>query len=122
MTVVEPTASTQEYAQYIVQEGDTLENIAARLGVSVDDILQANPHIAGGQVVPGQVILIPMPKQPAVAAVPGPNGPQPASQQQGGQQQGGQQGVQQQNGPPPANPSPKITVQSPSISPSPVYY
>ncbi|MCJ7434601.1 MAG: hypothetical protein MUO77_14035, partial [Anaerolineales bacterium] len=47
---------------------------------------------------------------------------QPASQQQGGQQQGGQQGVQQQNGPPPANPSPKITVQSPSISPSPVYY
>ncbi|MCJ7432321.1 MAG: Ig-like domain-containing protein, partial [Anaerolineales bacterium] len=39
VTVVEPAASapTQEYAQYIVQEGDTLENIAARLGVSVED-------------------------------------------------------------------------------------
>lgn len=71
VTVVEPSASRENLAQYVVQEGDTLESIAARLGVSVDSIRQANPNIAG-QVRPGQIILIPMPpKPPAQGAQPG---------------------------------------------------
>jgi LysM repeat protein len=95
VTVYEPTASMQEYAQYTVQEGDTLESIAAKLGVSVDDILQANPHISSGQVQAGQVVLIPMAsKPPAQAALP----PQAGGQQQGNQQQGNQQQGNQQQG------------------------
>lgn len=97
VTVVEPAASVpaQEYAQYIVQEGDTLENIATRLGVSVDDILRANPGISNGQLVPGQAIIIPMPKQPPVAAALGTNGVQPVNVS--GSQPGGQPGGQPGN-------------------------
>lgn len=118
VTVIEPSASTQEYAQYIVQNGDSLESIAAKLGVSVDSILQANPHIQGGQVVPGQVILIPLgPRQPAQAAVPGPAGAQPAGQQDGQNPPA----VPTPNRPAPVN-QPTIKTINVSVLTSPVYY
>ena len=129
VTVIEASASapTQKYAQYVVQAGDTLENIAARLGVSVDDILRANPGLsAGGGLQPGQVLIIPMPKNPPVAAAPGPNGVQPVSVGPGGAQPGGGQPgggpPPQRPAPNPANPSPQIAVKSASVSPNPVYY
>ncbi|MCJ7435805.1 MAG: LysM peptidoglycan-binding domain-containing protein, partial [Anaerolineales bacterium] len=79
VTVVEANASAQSYAQYTVLDGETLESIAQRLGISVDDILRANPHLAGvGQVKPGQVLLIPLGvQQPVQAAVPAPGGGNP---------------------------------------------
>ncbi len=130
VTIVEEIASTLEYAHYVVQPGDTLENIAQRLGLSVDDILRANPALVPGQgLVPGQVIIIPMPKgQPPQAAVPGPNGVQPVAVPGGGQPGGAQPGGGQQVPPPqrpapvPANPSPQISVKSASVSPNPVFY
>ncbi len=127
VTVVEPPASapTQQYAQYVVQAGDTLENIAARLGVSVDDILRANPGLsAGQQLQPGQVLIIPMPKQPAVAAAPGPNGVQPVSVPGGGQpggQPGGGQPGPAPNPPPPAS-QPSLAIKGLGVVTSPVFY
>ena len=101
VTVHEQNASTQESALYTVQEGDTPESIAAKLGVSVDSILAANPNISDGQLQPGQTIRVLMPPGPpaqAVAAAPG-GGQQQGGQQQGSQQPGGQpQGNQQQGG------------------------
>lgn len=129
LTVVEPTVSApaQEYAQYVVQPGDTLENIAQRLGVSVDDILKANPGLsAGQQLQPGQILVIPMPRQPPVAAAPGPNGVQPVSvgpggvQPGGGQPAGGQAGAAP-NPPPPAS-QPSLTIKGHGVVTSPVYY
>ncbi|GAB4503637.1 MAG: hypothetical protein Fur0043_06290 [Anaerolineales bacterium] len=128
VTVVEAAASApaQEYAQYIVQQGDTLENIAARLGVSVDDILKTNPGISNGQVVPRQVILIPMPKPPAQAAAPGPNGVQPVSVGPGGVQPGGGQPAGGQAGsapnPPPPASQPSLAIKGIGVVTSPVYY
>lgn len=91
VTVTDQPASTLEYAQYVVQEGDTLESIAGRLGVGANDTLLANPYLQGGQVAPGQMIVIPMPKPPAPpAAVPGPNGIQPMAVPPAGPQPPGQ--------------------------------
>lgn len=97
VTAVEASASTQEYSRYIVQAGDTLESIAQKLGVGVDDLLKVNPSIKNGQVAPGQVVLIPIGVQPPVqAAVPAPGGgAQPLGQPvnpPGGQAGGGQPG------------------------------
>ena len=101
-----PSASSAapDYAQYLVQAGDTLENIAQRLGISVDDLQKANPAIQNGQVAVGQVIRIPLNAKPVVqAAVPAPGGgAQPVGQpvnRPGGGQPGGGAGNQ-----PPANP------------------
>ncbi|MCJ7434089.1 MAG: LysM peptidoglycan-binding domain-containing protein, partial [Anaerolineales bacterium] len=121
VTVVEPAASapTQEYAQYIVQEGDTLENIAARLGVSVEDILAANPGLSvGQQLQPGQVLIIPMPKAPAQVAVPGPNGVQPVAVPGPIQKQ---PAPNPPNPPPPAN-QPSLTIKGLGVLTSPVFY
>lgn len=47
---------------YIVQKGDTLFKIAQRFGVTVEDILRANPEIKDPNLIfPGQKILIPAP-------------------------------------------------------------
>jgi LysM repeat protein len=91
------TASTQDLGQYVVQEGDTLDSIARRAGTTVDAILAVNPDITNGQVTPGQVIVIPLPKDPPVAAVPSDQQGGQAGGQSGGQpggQAGGQQGGQ----------------------------
>ncbi|MFZ5820049.1 MAG: LysM peptidoglycan-binding domain-containing protein [Chloroflexota bacterium] len=97
----ESAAAAQELGQYVVQQGDTLESIAGRAGVSVEEIIKLNPSISNGQVAPGQVILIPLPKAPPVAAAP----PQAAAGGQPGQS--GQSGSQagNQNKPPGLQPA-----------------
>ncbi len=45
---------------YVIQSGDTLANIALRTGVSVNDILAANPNIWNASwIYAGQVITLP---------------------------------------------------------------
>jgi len=45
---------------YVVQRGDTLAKIAARLGVSVSDVLAVNPQILNASLIyAGQVISLP---------------------------------------------------------------
>ncbi len=61
--------------QYLTQPGDTLESLAHKHGVSVQEIRDANPAV-GDEVVPGQVIVIPVPQRPP-AAPPAPAGPTP---------------------------------------------
>ena len=46
--------------RYVVRPGDTLGSIAARFGVTVDDILRANPQIRDVNLIyPGMVLFIP---------------------------------------------------------------
>jgi len=60
--VVEPTAAPCEPVYYTVKAGDTLYNIGAAHGVSVETILAANPQITNPDVLDiGQVIEIPCP-------------------------------------------------------------
>ena len=54
-TVVFPSSQTAT-GTYVVQQGDTLGDIAAKYGVSLTDILAANPQIT---IIPGQVINLP---------------------------------------------------------------
>jgi LysM repeat protein len=113
VNVIAQTASSQHYAQYTVQEGDTLDSIALKSGVSVDAILQANPNLRNGNIKAGLVILIPLgANQPAQAAIPAPGGgAQPASSAgnpPGGQPGAGQQSGSGQPGNPPNNPLPGI--------------
>jgi LysM repeat protein len=55
---------------YTVVSGDNLISIAARFGVSVDDILITNPGLVAAALVPGQEIKIP--SAPASADLPTP--------------------------------------------------
>jgi spore coat assembly protein SafA len=46
--------------RYVIRAGDTLGNIAARFGVTVNAILRANPQITNPELIyPGMVIIIP---------------------------------------------------------------
>ena len=55
---------------YVIQPGDTLFLIAIRFGITIEDILDANPQIIDPDVIfAGQVIGIPLPDLPP--AVPG---------------------------------------------------
>jgi LysM repeat protein len=56
-----PVYSSISYGgNYVVRRGDTLGKIAARLGVSVNDILAANPQIWNASLIySGQVITLP---------------------------------------------------------------
>lgn len=49
---------------YVVQEGDTLVSIAARLGSTVDEIQRANSLGADGLIRPGQALQIPVRRVP----------------------------------------------------------
>ena len=55
-TVVSPLSQTVS-GTYVVQQGDTLDNIASKFGVSLSDLLVANPQIT---INPGQVINLPV--------------------------------------------------------------
>lgn len=45
---------------YIVQPGDTLSGIAERFGVSLSDLIKANPQIDDPDLIhPGEVVYIP---------------------------------------------------------------
>lgn len=62
---------------YTVQHGDTLSQIASRNGVSVHDLLSANPQIRNPDVIyPGQSIAIPGGSKPSA----GPSGGAPETQ------------------------------------------
>lgn len=51
--------------KYTVMTGDTMYKIAAQHGVSLDDLLKANPDIVNPDLIyPGQVIEIPTPGVP----------------------------------------------------------
>ena len=55
-----PAPYHQTYSTYVVQWGDTLGKIAARMGVSVSDILAVNPQIWNASLIyAGQVINLP---------------------------------------------------------------
>lgn len=54
--------------QYVVQTGDTLIGIAAQLGLSLDDLLLANPGIIPSSLAPGDVLVIPSGESPALPA------------------------------------------------------
>lgn len=49
----------EEPASTIVKSGDTLEKIAKENGVSVDDLRDANPHVQGRYIRPGDKLEIP---------------------------------------------------------------
>lgn len=45
---------------YTVRPGDTMFNIARRFGVSLDDLIRANPQIPNpNQIRPGQIVCVP---------------------------------------------------------------
>lgn len=53
--------------QYVVQPGDTLSYLSRLFGVSIQDILDANPQIASARrIIAGQMIVIPVPGQVGV--------------------------------------------------------
>lgn len=55
-----PTPRTQEET-YVIQPGDTLNQIAVRYGVSVDSLIRANALPNPDFLAPGQTLLIPTP-------------------------------------------------------------
>lgn len=53
---------------YVIQPGDTLTSIAARFGVTVEDIIRVNPILTDPNAIyPGQIIHIPLAGQVPVA-------------------------------------------------------
>ncbi|MGB9661050.1 MAG: LysM peptidoglycan-binding domain-containing protein [Moorellaceae bacterium] len=51
---------------YVVQSGDTMFYIAQRLGLSLDDLIAANPQVTDPNLIfPGQVLCIPLKGRPA---------------------------------------------------------
>ncbi len=56
--VASPSPQSNEYT---VQSGDTLSEIAAQFGVTVDEIVQLNNLSDPNQIAVGQTILIPVP-------------------------------------------------------------
>ncbi len=117
VTEASASSDTRDLGQYVIQPGDTLENIASRAGTTVDAIIAANPGLNAGQLAPGQVILIPLPKAPSMAAAP-PSNQQPGGQQPGGQQPGGQQpGGQQPGGQQPGGQQPGGQQKPPGVQP-----
>lgn len=55
----QPASQQPTAFQYTIQQGDTLNSIALRFGVTVDRILAANPGLVPSRLQVGQVILIP---------------------------------------------------------------
>ncbi len=55
-----PTTAPGPGQTYTVQPGDTMYNIAMRFGISLNELIQANPQISDpSRIMPGQVINIP---------------------------------------------------------------
>ncbi len=69
-TVASPTATPID-ALYVVQDGDTLGAIAARFGISLDVLMQANANADPASLQVGQVLTIP---GVTVTAAPAPTG------------------------------------------------
>jgi LysM repeat protein len=66
---------------HVVQSGDTLSRIARSAGVTVEQILEANPQITDpNRIAIGDEIIIPTPKPTAPATVEGSASPAPSTQ------------------------------------------
>jgi len=63
-----------EIARHVVAPGDTVSDIAAEHGLTVDQVLSANGLSRQSLIFPGQAIVLPSP-QPPDAAVPAPSAP-----------------------------------------------
>ncbi len=61
---------TPEMVPYIVQEGDTLYDIALRYGVTVEQLIEANDITDPNRLSVGQELFIPAPLEPT--AIPSP--------------------------------------------------
>ncbi|MDE0609249.1 MAG: LysM domain-containing protein [Anaerolineaceae bacterium] len=75
-----PVAAVSAQITHTVARGQTLYSIAQRYGITVAEILTANPWIGGGNVIhAGNQLVIPVPGQPAAPArQPGQPAPAPA--------------------------------------------
>jgi spore coat assembly protein SafA len=63
--ITNTTRKEERKMTYVIQPGDTLFFIAGRFGVTVEDILAANPQITNPDLIfPGQIIEIPIPAPP----------------------------------------------------------
>jgi LysM repeat protein len=63
-TPVTPTSTpTAEAVTHTIARGDTLSEIAARYGVTVKDLMEANGITDAGHIVTGQTLVIPEPRQ-----------------------------------------------------------
>jgi len=65
-----PYTPTPEMLIYIVQEGDTLYEIALRYEVTVDDIIEANDLSDPNALTIGQELFIPLPLEPTATPSP----------------------------------------------------
>ncbi|NOH10547.1 MAG: hypothetical protein HND51_02785 [Chloroflexi bacterium] len=57
-------------APYIVQEGDTVESIAAGTGISTDELIENNPDLGSGLPTGGEVVDIPVSDGPSGSGLP----------------------------------------------------
>lgn len=61
---------TPEAIIYIVEEGDTLYDIALRFNVSLEELIEANRLENPNQLQVGQELVIPAPRAPTVTPLP----------------------------------------------------
>ncbi|MCF8012350.1 MAG: LysM peptidoglycan-binding domain-containing protein [Clostridiales bacterium] len=54
--------------KYLVQPNENLETLAARFGVKLQDLQEANPLLPGGKIYPGMIVEIAGYKQPDLPA------------------------------------------------------
>ena len=66
------TTPTTIAGEYTVQAGDTLGQIAKRVGVSVEEIAQFNGITDPNTIIVGQVLKIPKPGEVVLTSAPGP--------------------------------------------------
>jgi LysM repeat protein len=78
-----PTPSpTAETISHTIKRGDTLSEIAARYGVAVEEIMEANGLTDPGQIITGQKLIVPVPAldaPTATASVQPSNTPKPTA-------------------------------------------
>lgn len=67
-----PTRTPQRMARYIVEEGDSLSEIAMRYDITVEEIVLANALEDPNRLYIGQVLLIPQRITPTPSAAPTP--------------------------------------------------
>jgi LysM repeat protein len=73
LAAAETPLPTSTPMRYTVQQGDTISSIALKFGVSMDDIVAANPEISPNAMTVGEVINIPgNPGNPSGEATPTP--------------------------------------------------